>query len=127
MPEMCATCGLRARDGEHRQCKRCQRKGRTETLPTETGIRPVGLRHPTETVSAAPGTFIPDPDGLTHCDRCSHPAGYFEPPVHPLTGHRILGQDPRGWAPGHGLGSGKLCCQHYVCYDVRPGHRVWAA
>ena len=32
---------------------------------------------------------------------------------------------PVGWAPGHGPGSGRLCCKQLICYDAIPGHRMW--
>lgn len=62
-----------------------------------------------------------------HCEVCQRPAHEepWLPPLDERTGHRVLAQDPLGWAEDHGPDYALACCRTTVCYDVRPGHRGW--
>jgi hypothetical protein len=119
--ELCRKCGLEAlAKGHPRWCRGClndyQRLRRAKLSPSNAEAV---IQGPDELAAAEQAS-----GGVWHCDRCQRVREPFEAPLD-SRGHRILGTDPIGWAPGHGPESGKLCCKHRTCFDARPGHRVW--
>lgn len=110
----CPKCGGEKGDEQHAWCRECQAEAKRERR---------ALDRVREKLDAA-GEGSWTPRSGVHCARCRYPAGLWTPPLDER-GFRLLASDPRGWAPGHGLESGTLCCRQRVCYDARPGHRAW--
>ena len=142
--ETCTKCGAEPRSGSNRWGKTCiaesvkrsreKRADEKQGGGADGGVDEHECSVPARGADTAPPPVLTKLDGLeaagrfgrregVHCGRCQYPAGEFEVPLDD-GGRRMLGQDPRGWAPGHGDPE-QACCRMFTCYDMVPGHRRW--